>query len=139
MNAIVSQDSLNATDQLIAYFSDWGRLKIAVAWFLKWRRILLQLKERVKELQALDDHKRDANGSSNYVSLEMEKAKVAVGSQTLSANDLLEAEVSMIRYSQQQRFKEEIVVLSAGKSVARDSVIYKLDPCLEDGLLRVVG
>lgn len=139
MNAIVSQDSLNATDQLIAYFSDWGRLKIAVAWFLKWRRILLQLKERGKELQALDDHKRDANGSSNYVSLEMEKAKVAVGSQTLSANDLLEAEVSMIRYSQQQRFKEEIVVLSAGKSVARDSVIYKLDPCLEDGLLRVVG
>lgn len=113
MNAIVSQDSLNATDQLIAYFPDWGRLKIAVAWFLKWRRILLQLKERGKELQALDDHKRDANGSSNYVSLEMEKAKVAVGSQTLSANDLLEAEVSMIRYSQQQRFKEEIVVLSA--------------------------
>lgn len=51
----------------------------------------------------------DANGSSNYVSLEMEKAKVAVRSQTLSANDLLEAEVSIIRYSQQQRFKEEIV------------------------------
>lgn len=81
----------------------------------------------------------DANGSSNYVSLEMEKAKVAVRSQTLSANDLLEAEVSIIRYSQQQRFKEEIVALSAGKSVARDSVIYKLDPCLEDGLLRVGG
>lgn len=35
VNAIVSQDSLNATDQLITYFSDWGRLKIAVAWFLK--------------------------------------------------------------------------------------------------------
>lgn len=90
-------------------------------------------------MQALDVHKRDVNGSSNYVSLEMEKVKVAVGSQTLSANDLLEAEVSIIRYSQQKRFKEEIVVLSAGKPLVRDSVIYKLDPCLEDGLLRVVG
>lgn len=49
VNAIVSQDSLNAADQLIACFSDWGRLKIAVAWFLKWRSILLQLKERRKD------------------------------------------------------------------------------------------
>ena len=55
-------------------------------------------------------------------------------SQTLSAENLLDAEVSIIRYSQQKRFKEEIIALLAGKFVSRDSSIYKLDTCLEDGL-----
>lgn len=90
------------------------------------------MKQRRKELQALND-------SSNHVSLEMERAKGAVGRQTLSADDLVEAEVSIIPYSQRQRFKEEIAALSAGRSVARDSVIYKLDLRLKDGLLRVGG
>lgn len=90
------------------------------------------MKQRRKELQAL-------NGSSDHVSLEMERAKGAVGRQTLSADDLVEAEVSIIPYSQRQRFKEEIAALSAGRSVARDSVIDKLDLRLKDGLLRVGG
>ncbi len=126
MNTIIAQDSPNATDQLLSYFSDWRKLKVAVAWFLKWKRILLQLKQRRKD------------GDGSHVSLEMERAKRAV-SQTLSVEDLLDAEAAVIRYSQQKRFKEEIAALSAGKSVPKDSYIYKLDPCLEDGLVRVGG
>lgn len=56
-------------------------------------------------------------------------------SQTLSAENLVDAEVTIIRYSQQTRFKEEITALSAGKCVPQDSSIYKLDPCLEEGLV----
>ena len=46
VNTIITQDSPNATDQLMSYFSDWRKLKVAVAWFLKWKRTLLQLKQR---------------------------------------------------------------------------------------------
>lgn len=34
-NAISVGDVSSPTDQLITYFSDWRRLKIAVAWFLR--------------------------------------------------------------------------------------------------------
>lgn len=129
VNTVIAQDSPNATDHLISYFSDWRRLKMAVAWFIKWKRILLQLKQRRQELHAAD-------GSSTNESLEMEKAKGAIRHQMLSAEDLLDA---IIRYSQQKTFKEEFVALSAGKPVTRDSSIYKLDPRLEDGCLRVGG
>ena len=111
VSAIIFQDSPNATYQLLLYFSDWR-----------------------KELHALEFNRKDADGS--HVSLEMERAKKTM-SKTLSAENLLNAEVSIIRYSQQKRFKEEIAALSAGKCVSRDSSIYKLEPCLEDGLVRV--
>ena len=136
VSAIIIQDSPNATDQLLLYFSDWRKLKVAVAWFLKWKRILLQLKQKRKELHALEFNRKNADGS--HVILEMERAKKAM-SKTLSAENLLDAEVSIIRYSQQRSFKEEIAALSAGKCVSRDSSIYKLDPRLEDGLVRVGG
>ncbi|XDV39580.1 hypothetical protein PO909_008806 [Leuciscus waleckii] len=49
-------------------------------------------------------------------------------------------ELAIIRYCQQQRFGEEIAMLSAGNStVSRRSTIYRLDPRLDDGLLRVGG
>ena len=45
VNTIIAQDSPNATDQLVLYFSDWCKLQVAIVWFLKWKRILLQLKQ----------------------------------------------------------------------------------------------
>lgn len=52
----------------------------------------------------------------------------------------MEAEIADVPFTQQQRYKAEIHALSSGKSeVSKDSPIYKLDPCLEDGLLRVGG
>ena len=139
VNTIITQGSPTATDQLLSYFSDWRRLKVAVAWFLKWKRILLQLKQKRKDLHALELHRKEAGGSSLNVSLEMERAKRAIESQMLSAEDLLDAEMAVIHYSQQKRFKEEIAALLAGKSVSRDSSVYKLDPRLQDRFLRVGG
>lgn len=76
---------------------------------------------------------------SRNIKEEMEKATGALRGQTLSLDDLLKAEVSIIRYCQKQRFQKEIAALSAKRSMARDSVIYKLDPQLDNGLLRVGG
>lgn len=52
----------------------------------------------------------------------------------------MEAEVAIICYSQRQRFSEKIYALSSRKAtVSRQSSIYRLDPILEDKLLRVGG
>ncbi len=80
------------------------------------------------------------NDPSTHTQLEMKKVRSAFGGQCVTLEDLQEAEMSIIRYAQQQRFKEEIDALSAGKSAVRkESPIYKLDPRMEDGLLRVGG
>ncbi len=50
VNAAIIKDSPNATDQLAAYFSDWRRLKVAAAWFLKVKTMLLKLSQKRKEL-----------------------------------------------------------------------------------------
>lgn len=62
------------------------------------------------------------------------------GGRALSTDYLLEAELAIIRYCQQQRFGEEIATLSSGKAtVSRQSIIYRLNPYLDNGLLRVGG
>lgn len=58
----------------------------------------------------------------------------------LTLEDQVGAERAIIGYCQGQRFSEEISALSSRKAtVSRQSCIYKLDPILEDGLLRVGG
>lgn len=49
VNVTLVQDSPTPADQLLTYFSDWKRLKVAVAWLLRWKKILLQLKQRRNE------------------------------------------------------------------------------------------
>lgn len=65
---------------------------------------------------------------------------IVSGGKALSAEDLLEAELAIVQYCQQQRFSEEITMLSTENgAVSRQSVLYKLDPRLDGGLLRVGG
>ncbi len=54
--------------------------------------------------------------------------------------DMVNAELDLIRYSQKQKFQEERKMLQQGKMhVRKDSCIFRLDPYLEDGVLRVGG
>lgn len=70
----------------------------------------------------------------------MNKVRCTFGDQIIPSDDLLEAEISIVRFAQHQRFKEEIDALSSAKSaVKRESLLYKLYPCMEDGLLSVEG
>ncbi|KAL2089190.1 hypothetical protein ACEWY4_016089 [Coilia grayii] len=58
----------------------------------------------------------------------------------LTVEDLSRAEMEVVKYSQRQTYAEEIQVLQQGKSyVKRNSSIFKLDPYLQDGVLRVGG
>ena len=69
----------------------------------------------------------------------MQAARASLGSQKVSLEDLSEAERSIIAFCQQQRFSSEITALRSGKPVPKNSTIQKLDPILDEGLLRVGG
>lgn len=58
----------------------------------------------------------------------------------LTTEDLSKAELELISLCQKRKYAEEIKVLQEGKcNMKKSSHIYKLDPYLEDGVLRVGG
>jgi hypothetical protein len=114
-------ESKNAVDKLIEHFSDWTRLRRAVAWLLRFKKVLRKSDER-KCRQ--DD---------------------------LTLDEILEAEKALIHYVQHLVFSKEISALtkttegtptkseSRKKVVGKASSVGNLDPEYTDGLLRVGG
>lgn len=131
VNAIIYSE--DATTKLMNSFSEWTKLKTSVAWFLRLKSVLLELRRKRKEVAG-------SSTRPEKVVEEMEKAKDALGGQSLSVADLSRAEVAIICFSQQATFKEEISSLENGAAgVRKTSNIYRLDPVLQDNLLRVGG
>ena len=71
-------------------------------------------------------------------SLENLREKVPRG-QILNPDNLEGSEMYVVRRVQGWYFAEEIHRLQDGKSVLKSSPLFKLDPFLEDGILRVGG
>lgn len=53
--------------------------------------------------------------------------------------DLAEAERSLLSYIQRKSFRDEVTSLQKSQPVKRSSRIYKLDPILQNGIIRVGG
>lgn len=127
----------SALGKLIAYYSDWHHLKKAVAWFTHLKKILLDLSHKRAELQKTSSA---SEGKQQAIAQEMKKYKKSLKDFTISVEDLTNAEHDLIRYSQQLKYGEEIKTLLQGKhQVRKSSHIYKLDPYLDEGVLRVGG
>ncbi|GAA6096905.1 uncharacterized protein LOC107751036 [Tachysurus ichikawai] len=134
VNAMTLQNEQNATSRLIHYFSEWKRLKVAAAWYLKLKKFLMQLSHKRKEILTLEQNNNAA------VNAKLQQFKASLGRQSLTVKDLSEAEISIIHFSQQERFQEEIVELKNGSvGVKGNSSVYCLDLVLKDGLLLVGG
>lgn len=83
-----------------------------------------------------------ANGNTvacNAITRGLRNVTVGLKRNSLSLEDLRNAESAITQYCQQQRFKQQFEALSKGTSVSRLSSIYRLDAVLKDGLLRVGG
>ena len=140
INAIKVDNNPSPARQLIGYFSDWRRLKTTVAWFLRLKAILLKQSRLKRQLEAVKADNLKTTGHPSATQVTTPKAKVTSGSCILTVDELSEAEMAIIRYCQQLRFSEEIAALTSCKAtVSRQSSIYRLDPVLNDGLLRVGG
>ena len=140
-DTVLSQDGQNATNRLIAYFSSWRRLKTSVAWFLRVRNTMQLLNQKRKEIQAsVLNSGLGITQQKKKKEEEMQRFRATLRNQTLSPEDVDAAERAIIRYCQQDKFSDEIAALKKGTSgVKKSSHLYKLDPVLRNGLLRVGG
>lgn len=69
----------------------------------------------------------------------MNQLKVAYGAQNLSVENFREAEKSITRFEQKCYFSQELALLEHGRQVEASSSICKLDPIVDERMLRVGG
>ncbi|XP_031425669.1 uncharacterized protein LOC116220856 [Clupea harengus] len=125
------------TDQLISFFSDWRRLLKAVAWFIRLKKMLMLIVKRGKEQPSSQVSTRS---SRKKVRIQIEAIRTFLGGQLLTVEDLAEAERSVVTYTQGQAFGAEIATLEMiPPRVHKGSKICRLDPVLDEGILRVGG
>ncbi|XP_059931369.1 uncharacterized protein LOC132474599 [Gadus macrocephalus] len=99
------------------------------------------------ELHHFSDASDYAYGTTRSQSKMLESKRKAskneLGSQCISLDDLMKAEKAIVMFCQHQSYPEEMAKLAktkfVGKGLGRNSTIYKLDPVLENGVLRVGG
>ncbi|KAK3735237.1 hypothetical protein QZH41_008431 [Actinostola sp. cb2023] len=143
-HATLVDHSAASVDKLIRHYSDWYRLKKAVAVFLRVRKILRErAQKRIKV----------ATNAS-----EETKLQTATDDQSsqLTVQDLQEAELAIVQYVQSQAYGREIQVLDRINEVEElhdrtkrkmikteikktSSIYCCLDPYLDQGTLRVGG
>ncbi|KAF0298094.1 hypothetical protein FJT64_004522 [Amphibalanus amphitrite] len=104
-------DAVRPMKRLVNHYSTWRRLTRAVAWI---RRVLRMLR----------DKKRGGIMSSPA---------------ELSVQEIADAEKLIILSEQEASFPQEMKDLRAGKEVRLSSPLARLDPGLQDGVLRTRG
>ena len=115
---------------VIERYSSWNRLKIIVAWSLRYKAKLLRAVKKRK--------------AGEPIAYEETTQIIPV-----SVAELRAAETEILKHVQEQSLKEERKCLQmdsetlshprSAKQLKRSSKIFKLDPVLDEGLLRVGG
>jgi len=128
-------------NKMVEYYSSWHKLKKATAWILRFKETLKYLREKRKELERLIlPSGKDQEKCRSMVEQQMVKCKKNLEKRNLTIEDLSRAEMELIKYSQRQTYAEEIKILQQGVTqVKRNSSTFKLDPYLQDSVLRVGG
>lgn len=107
---------------------------------LTLKTILMLLQQKRKEFAAADLNKNDPENQKKEVKRQMERFKTTLRKENLTPEDLAKSELSIIQFVQQQKFTTEMVSITSGlKAVSKRSSLYKLDPVLDAGVLRVGG
>ncbi|XP_043206518.1 uncharacterized protein LOC122393826 isoform X1 [Amphibalanus amphitrite] len=107
----------DSTSKLLNSVSDWHKLKRHVAWWLRLKCMLW------KRLMNRGDCDAEVAGQLSRVS------------SRLTVQELDDAEVAIVQYTQKKAFPEEL----SSRFVKKSSSIYRLNPCMIDGVLRVGG
>ena len=111
--------------------SSWSRLKKIIAWILRYKNILRNRSQQ--------------SNTNKTIKLQFHDSTIT----PLSICEVNEAENEIVKYVQKQTFKDELASLSGVRKntqgtanpndLKKNSSIYKLDPVLENGVLRVGG
>lgn len=139
VNTLSINKILHPLCKLIGYYSSWDKLKSAVALTLKVKETLIQLKDQRKELwNTLSNTEKDLVKLKTLVEQHMKQYKEKMRKEAPTLKHLNAAENKIIGHSQHQWFRE-VQVLQGSHQVWRNSQLYKLDPVLQQGILRVGG
>ena len=116
----ITSNGEDCVDKLIGYYSDWTKLRRGIAWWLRLKKVL---REKIRETKPNQDKER-----------------------VLTTTEIEAAERAILQYVQRHSFSDEIPTLSgdensaeASTKVKKGSKLYKLDPILQEGLLKVGG
>lgn len=140
VNTLNVEEKQHPLSKLTEHYSSWDRLKRAVAWILKVKETLNELKDRRKDLQnTLSNAEKDPLKLKTQVAQQMKQFKEKLQKKMLTLKDLATAENELIHLSQQQWYAEDIQELQKNLHVKRKSQLYKIDPVLQQGILRVGG
>lgn len=133
-------EQVSPVQKLIFYFSSWFRLKRAVGWLLRFKTLLLSLVQHQKLVRE-DLSKTDLSIDQleKKIQVQMEGIKSQVPKEVLSVEDMVMAELNIVRFCQRVKFLEELSHLKKGECVRRTSHLYKLNPILDGDLIRVGG
>ncbi|XP_041349190.1 uncharacterized protein LOC121368519 [Gigantopelta aegis] len=148
----IMQQSTNAMDKLLTHYSEWNKVKRAVAW------LLIGVKNLQKHITARRQLKNEINQQEHnplkcnqifeeqYTRIKQKRLmerKKGLTTAYLGLDVLQSAERALILYVQRQHFKEEIKILEIQKDAShilkRYSPLRKLDPFISDGLICVGG
>ena len=130
VNATTVEESTDVMQQLTEYFSSWIQLKKAVAWLIRVKGTLINLSKKRKEIN-------EKYKDQEQVNKEMTKYKRCLKQTYLTLDDLRQAELDIICHCQQRTFQEEISALQRKEPVKKSSRICRLNPQLQEGILRV--
>ena len=144
VNTVLTEESIEAVEKLLTYFSSWYKLCRSVAWII---RIKNQLFQRMKR-------KHNEDNMDNVESHKEVKGPCQTNtdaSSPLTVTDIIGAEKAIIGYEQRKWFSEEWKLLSKHQqcqdqtqkenevTVKKSSPLRKLNPFMLDNLLRVGG
>ncbi|XP_077381790.1 uncharacterized protein LOC144021408 isoform X1 [Festucalex cinctus] len=140
INMITVKDEVEPMDKLINYYSEWQKLKRGVSWILKVRKTLRQQTDKRKELsESVNQKEKDPEQRKSTIESDVKKYKARMKKEQLTLDDLIDAELEIIEYSQRQHFSDELEMLQKGKQVSRNSQLFRLDPVLEENTMRIGG
>ena len=156
-SAVIINQSADATSKLINYFSNWYQLKRAVAVFLRVKNILqTRRNDRLKVKDEVSSDGKNLTDQRSSSTIKMLKPKgIERPRLPLTVQDLVKAELAILKFAQSSAFSKEIHVLRETENemnldrkklrgqkkafVKNNSPIHRLDPFLEEGILRVGG
>ncbi|CAM4597167.1 unnamed protein product [Leuciscus chuanchicus] len=133
------RDENDAITCLINRTSSWTRLTRVMGWVLRFKVLLLNLRKMKEITVCLTRSASNATQQKDALTKDMCDFKNKFCGGYLSMGEIREAEIEIIMFCQRRRFSEEFSCLRKGEGVKRNSHVYKLNPILEDGVLRVGG
>lgn len=139
VNAVQAEEEMDAGTRLINHFFSWIHLRKVVGWILKFKSLLLYLSQKRKQLSVTLTQSGLDKDQQERVTKVMQSIKAQTSSGSLSVEELSKAEIEIIRFCQRKMFPDGFNSLEKGESVKRSSHIYKINPVLNDGVLRVGG